>query len=232
MADQNSLVVKLPYTSSSTSAINRKNQAAISRAPPATASASSSQEAAPAKIATHFSQSQLALALAIQKAKPEALSTHGKSRCSAGASLADAAVEYCQQLRKCIKTGRPVLIDGLRFVDTCDFWKEQYTKIHLENKALQDKVHRLEQAGLKLPETPHGQYTHHMLHISSGQFLPEPGDVGRTDTEGSRKRPAPVAEDREEYQEQGYMDFSSSEDICINMSNYGKPETRSSSSLS
>jgi hypothetical protein len=79
MADQNSLIVKLPYTCSSVSAINRTNQAAISKAPRAAASASSSQQAVPAKIATHFSQSQLALALAIQKAKPEALSTHGKS---------------------------------------------------------------------------------------------------------------------------------------------------------
>jgi hypothetical protein len=153
-------------------------------------------------------------------------------RCSAAASLADVAAEYCQQLRKCITTGGPVSIDGLRFIDTCDFWKEQYTKIHLENKALQDKVHRLEQAELKPPETPHCQYTHHMLHIPSGQFLSEPRDVGRTDTEGSRKRRAPVAEDRAEYQEQGYMDFSSSEDICFSMSNYGKPETRSSTSLS
>jgi hypothetical protein len=79
MAGQNSLIVKLSYSSSSASAINRTQQATICKAPRAAASASSSKQVAPAKITSHFSQSQLALALAIQKAKPEVLSTHGKS---------------------------------------------------------------------------------------------------------------------------------------------------------
>jgi hypothetical protein len=53
------------------------------------------------------------------------------------------SAEYCQQLRKSIKTGEA--IKEPRYVDSADFWKEQYSKIHLKNKALQDKLLRLEE---------------------------------------------------------------------------------------
>jgi hypothetical protein len=79
MAGRNSLIVKLPYSSPSASAINRATGATLSKDPRATASARSSKQEMPAKITTHFTPSQLALALAIQKAKPEAFSTDGKS---------------------------------------------------------------------------------------------------------------------------------------------------------
>jgi hypothetical protein len=137
-------------------------------------------------------------------------------------------IEYCQQLRKCIKTGQPISIDGLRYVDTYEFWKEQYTKIYLENKTLQDRIHRLEQAGLKFHETPHGQDNHHILQTSSDRFYPELGDAGRTYTESWRKRPAPVAEDRAGYHEQDHTGPSFSEDNCMRMSNYGTHEARTS----
>lgn len=80
MAGQNSLIVKLSYSSSAASAINKACQFSASKARRASASASSpsSKQAARTKITSHFTQSQLALALAIQKAKPEALSTHSK----------------------------------------------------------------------------------------------------------------------------------------------------------
>jgi hypothetical protein len=58
-------------------------------------------------------------------------------------SILICSTEYCQQLQKNIKTGQT--IQEPRYVDSADFWKEQYSKIHLENKALQDKVLRLEE---------------------------------------------------------------------------------------
>jgi len=127
-----------------------------------------------------------------------------------------------------------VSIDGLRYIDTCEFWKDQYTKIHLENRALQDKVHRLEQLGEhKLLECPRDQAIHDILQVSSNPSLAEPGTVGGVENEASRKRPAQIGEDRPGYQEQTYVDFSSEqEDVCLSMSKYGKPVAQSSVSSS
>ena len=75
MAGKKSLIVKLKLPSSS----------ALSKALRVPANSASNQ-VAPAKITAHFSQSQLALALAIQKAKPEKLSTNGTSTTLVGMS--------------------------------------------------------------------------------------------------------------------------------------------------
>ncbi|KAG9230149.1 hypothetical protein BJ875DRAFT_499391 [Amylocarpus encephaloides] len=72
----------------------------------------------------HFTQSQLALALTISKNRPE---------------------EYCQQLRKRIKTGQNSVNEEARYVDGAEFWRDQYEVVHREKKALQDKVDRLEE---------------------------------------------------------------------------------------
>jgi hypothetical protein len=116
-----------------------------------------------------------------------------------------------------------MVIDGLRYIDTCEFWKDQYTKIHLENKALQDKVHMLEQGRQKFVEGLYVQDSHEQDIVSS-HAIPEPGELGRADHQASRKRPAPIREDCVEVQEQDYIDFPSSEDNFLNMSSYGKPE--------
>lgn len=77
MAPQKSLVIKMPYSPSLAPAINRATQGGNFRG--SRGAESASKQVIPGKITSHFSQSQLALALAIQKAKPEALSTSGKS---------------------------------------------------------------------------------------------------------------------------------------------------------
>jgi hypothetical protein len=76
MAHQNSLIIKLPYSPSLAPAISRATLVGISKG--SRAAESASKQVVPARITSHFSQSQLALALFIQKAKPEALSTSGK----------------------------------------------------------------------------------------------------------------------------------------------------------
>ncbi|TVY59651.1 hypothetical protein LSUE1_G008566 [Lachnellula suecica] len=90
---------------------------------------SKKSQPAPPKITGHFSQSKLALALIIQKSKPEGVST----------------AEYCQQLRKNIKNGQSLPSDEHRYVDSAEFWKDQYSRIHVEKKTLEDKVNRLEE---------------------------------------------------------------------------------------
>ncbi|TQS38097.1 hypothetical protein Golomagni_01404 [Golovinomyces magnicellulatus] len=81
------------------------------------------------RLTSYFSRSQLALALTIQKFKPENLRTF----------------EYCEQLRKHIKIGKSTPKGRLRYIDTVEFWKDQYTKIHIQKKELEDKVYSLEQ---------------------------------------------------------------------------------------
>jgi len=108
------------------------------------APASAQNQATLPGLSTHFSQSQIALALSIQKSRPEGVSSIGRFR-RIHESLVDltCSTEYCQQLRKNIRTGQAT--KEPRYVDSTDFWKDQYSKIHLENKALQDKVLRLEE---------------------------------------------------------------------------------------
>jgi len=79
MAGKQSLIVRLPFSSSSASTINAANYTACGNGRRAGQDpASAMKQVVPSKIIRHFSQSQLALALAIQKAKPETLSTNGK----------------------------------------------------------------------------------------------------------------------------------------------------------
>ncbi len=42
--------------------------------------------------------------------------------------------------------GRGIPDNDLRYVDTPEFWKEQYTRIHAEKKLLEDKICRLEES--------------------------------------------------------------------------------------
>jgi hypothetical protein len=101
----------------------------------------------PVKIDSHFRQSQLALALSIVKSKPDHLSTIGTSLRLLWSILAftDVCSEYCQQLQKRIKPDRSTPDDEHRYVDTAEFWKDQCTRFHRENKGLEDKVDRLEE---------------------------------------------------------------------------------------
>ena len=75
-----SLIVRLRISSSSASTINAASHTAVMDGRRAGGdSASPTKQVVPSSITSHFSQSQLALALAIQRAKPDALSTKGKS---------------------------------------------------------------------------------------------------------------------------------------------------------
>ncbi|CZR57302.1 uncharacterized protein PAC_07191 [Phialocephala subalpina] len=140
---QPSLIVKLPMTSKGKE-VAKQPQRPATRPSAATASHASKQPVSaslPAEITGHFSQSQLAIALSISKSKPEGLSTK----------------EYFQQLRKHVKLGQPVPRDDMRYVDTAEFWKDQYSKLHLEKKALEDKVHCLEEARRLSRKRVHGE---------------------------------------------------------------------------
>lgn len=100
----------------------------------------------PIKIDSHFTQSQLALALSIAKSNPDHLSTIGTSlRLLWSIAFTDICSEYCHQLQKHIKRDRSTPDDEHRYVDTVEFWKDQCTKFHREKKGLEDKVHRLEE---------------------------------------------------------------------------------------
>ncbi|RDL39701.1 uncharacterized protein BP5553_04041 [Venustampulla echinocandica] len=87
------------------------------------------EQAPTSSILCHFSRSQVALAFAIERSRPEGVST----------------IEYCQRLRKRINTGRNISNKEHRYVDSSDFWKDEYNTIYLEKKNLEDKVHRLEE---------------------------------------------------------------------------------------
>ncbi len=90
-----------------------------------------------------FTQSQLSLALSIQKSKPPGVGTRGMVEMfSLVPSLTYA--EYCLQLQEHVKLGRAPAEGEHRHIDTAEFWREQYSRLHLEKKALEVQVSRLE----------------------------------------------------------------------------------------
>jgi hypothetical protein len=125
-------------------------------------------------------------------------------------------------LQKSIKTGQPISRDRLRFIDTCEFWKDQYTKIHSDKKALQDKVHELEEARRQLLERLHGQINLPLLSNSNRQLLEASAFNDQMGNEASRKRPAPAEEHRTDDQGEGRNCILSSEDHSLRISSYGK----------
>ncbi|EPE33711.1 hypothetical protein GLAREA_06724 [Glarea lozoyensis ATCC 20868] len=119
-----------------------------------------------------FTQSQLALALTISKSRPEQLSTS----------------DYCQQLRKRIKTGNNVQEDEHRYVDSTSFWKDQYQHIHQEKEFLEDKLNRLQEANRLLEDSAH-QSESSSQHISTVEQL-----IENAIRSGAEKRKPPYDE--------------------------------------
>jgi len=117
-------------------------------------------------------------------------------------------------------------VDGLRYIDTCEFWKDQYTKIHLENRALQHRILALEQKEQQSSsisrESIDEQVDHHEMGMGERRVHGGSGRSGRQDNEASRKRPAHFGEYIADYQERDRVDFSFSDDICLKLNNYGK----------
>lgn len=62
------------------------------------------------------------------------------------ADVADIFPEYLHQLRKHVKNGHSVPQDKLRYIDTTEFWKEQFTRLHLEKKAQDHEIRYLKEA--------------------------------------------------------------------------------------
>lgn len=212
MVRPGSLVIKLPFNGSLASSSRASATASTTVAP---------NQVPPVKITTHFTQTQLALAFAIQKAKPESLSTYGRSAIFLVTFLINFSPEYCQQLRQSIKTGQPISGNALRFIDTCEFWKDQYTKIHLEKKGLEEKVHRLEERQRQLLE---GHSQHNVLSAVNtiGQvFDTTQIDVG-LGVGASRKRPAPIVEEWLSSAGIGEIAVELDEGHFLRMNSYGK----------
>ncbi|KAI6712851.1 hypothetical protein JHW43_004668 [Diplocarpon mali] len=113
---------------------------------------------APPKSSPRFTQSQLAMALTVAKSKPAGLPT----------------ADYIQQLRKHVRAGRPGPREQLRYVDTAEFWKDQYDKMRQEKGGLEDKVRCLEEANRQLRDklrsgqtlggSGHSELAHHHTH--------------------------------------------------------------------
>ncbi|KUJ21955.1 uncharacterized protein LY89DRAFT_390190 [Mollisia scopiformis] len=128
------LIVKLPMPSIQTTARPKSLHAAIRQEALKQTPASST----PSNVSEHFSQSQIAIALTICKSKPAGLSTK----------------EYCEQLNRHFKIGQPVRRDQLRYIETAEFWKDQYTSLHLKQKALENQLRCCKEA-LRLSRKRH-----------------------------------------------------------------------------
>jgi hypothetical protein len=70
--------------------------------------------------------------------------------------------------------------DAHRYVDSCEFWKDQYTKIYEQKKVLEDKVHLLEG----------------MQHIQKNTTTPETEDTASLNQNG--KRPSALFDEVQE----------------------------------
>lgn len=52
--------------------------------------------------------------------------------------------DYCLLLQKHIKLGKSPTAGEHRHIDTVEFWKEQYSKLYLEKRKLEERIARLE----------------------------------------------------------------------------------------
>lgn len=174
MAGQtSSATASAPQQSTSMLLGSSKNpSAAQSSTPP------SSSPVAPPTLESYFSKSQMSIALALVKAIPESLSTHGTSPNGRMA-------EYLLELRKRIVQNNPnKQNESLRYVDTCEFWRELCERVHRDNKELQGKVRVLEER----------------QRIFDRMSRPDLGDRGER---SSRKRPASLDEVEDWFNDEG-----------------------------
>ncbi|TVY42985.1 hypothetical protein LOCC1_G003917 [Lachnellula occidentalis] len=91
------------------------------------ASSSTPPQTASPKLSCYMSQSQIALALTIAKSKPESTSL----------------AEYCQLLKRLITPGQSATGNNPRYVDSVEFWKDLYTTIDQDRRAIEAKYHIL-----------------------------------------------------------------------------------------
>ena len=96
-------------------------------------------------------------------------------------------------------------IDGLRYVDTCEFWKDQYTKIHGQKKVLEDRVHCLEEAQRLVRESVHSD-----------------GSIDEVIIVNPKKRPAPMQEVEERHSGDDDLALAFSEDSILRLSSYSE----------
>lgn len=90
-----------------------------------------------------FTQSQLSLALSLQRSRPPHLTARGKYT-SRGFLCILIESEYCLHLRKRIKTCKAQARGEHAYVDTAEFWKDQYTKLYSDKRELEVQNARLE----------------------------------------------------------------------------------------
>ena len=165
--------------------------------PPSGATSSQQLQQEATNLESHFSQSQIALALSIAKSKPQNINIKGFLHILPCLEFLLTGKDYCLQLQKCIQNHRTT--PSNRYVDTSEFWKEQYSKIYQEKKALEDKVHRLE------------ALTHRRVENRQ--------EDEQTTSNGSRKRP-PESEDIERWINNQQADHLLDQDIVLALSSY------------
>lgn len=130
--------------------------------------------------------------------------------------------EYCQQIRRNIKNGKPVQDKDLRHIDTADFWKEQYTRIHLQKKALENRVESLEESRVQLLEKLHGNTNQDFMTTPPRNSL-EDAVIGRRLLGiGSRKRRASDLDDDLDADQSCDWEVNPTSDGFLEMSSYGK----------
>jgi hypothetical protein len=128
--------------------------------------------------------------------------------------LSDINLDYCQQLRKRIKTGKKVQEDEHRYVDSTDFWKDQYQHIHHEKKLLEDKLHQLQEAKRLLGDSPHNQSDSSSQHMSAVEQL-----IENAIHNGAEKRKPPYDEGSLPYDLS--ITESATDDHLLRMSSHG-----------
>ena len=117
---------------------------------------------------------------------------------------ADTSLEYFAQLQKHRQIGKLDLVSNRRYIDTSEFWKDQFDKIYQEKRDLERKLHLLEER----------QRQHDKLPLNNL-------DQGSSTT-NKRKRPAEHQEIGEQLQRQHVGPTDSGQDILLTLGSYSK----------
>lgn len=125
-------------------------------------------------------------------------------------------------MRKNIKHGQPTPKEQLRYVDTTEFWKDEYDKIYKEKKALEDKVNSSEEARRISEERLRGDTNTETHRSPKGkEAVRWHGHSELIEAGMSRKRLAP-SQDIEDSEDEADLDAVLGSDINLILSGYGE----------
>jgi len=107
---------------------------------------------------------------------------------------ANVGIEYYTRLQKHRRHGKLESNSNRRYIDTTEFWKDQFDKVYQEKKELERKLYRLEERQ-RQQDSRHSNDQEHEALIVNARKRPADGGEFDGNREGQHKNTAAVDQD-------------------------------------